>query len=181
MNLKELNNSPRVKLWIVFIAALAAFSLALSMCIGGRPASARTRTEPTRSTTSSFTDQGRVVTAKHKGCLNWEYEWHGRFPLVDQFTGKIMYIMGPDIDWCAGANQQKVTKRVFHYALDEGGYYYFDGSTKSCGSTGNFSMGCYDAWKYHWTVAGATDKRTPSVRFNVNADGGVVGTVYWDN
>jgi hypothetical protein len=72
---------------------------------------------------------------------------------------------------------------VYHFCQDRGGYYNFQWCHKDKGGLGYESLGLYDSWKYTYGLdsLGLSVTRTPSVRFSVHANGGVNGTVYFDD
>ena len=109
-------------------------------------------------------------------CWVWNPGWK-----VTNLLGKTAYSWGINVEWCANSAKTKVVSLPYNYCLDLGGYYTFDSCKKQKGSLGYSYIGMYDIWHYHWFNGITTDNRSPSVRFNLHSNGGVEGTVYYDN
>lgn len=159
---------------IILICSIFILIALTAMCASSGGAQAAER--------HPFTDRGIRVdslvaqTGGATPCWSWKQGWHVWNPLgVDQYKFSV------DVEWCANAQKTKVTKIVYSYCLDIGGYFDFDGCTKQKGSTGYASIGMYDVWRYHFLVNGILTTRSPSVRFDLYATGRVAGTVWYDN
>jgi hypothetical protein len=176
--------SPKGRRWFI-IGVAFVLALLWVACQAGHPAGAAVQTgTPFTMQGTQMTDAqaakviGSVGANKPGTCWGWNNDW----PVKDAI-GKKMYDPGIRVQWCTNAARTKVTALILWQCFDGGGYYDYDGCTKSKGSVGYPSLGLSANWKYHWALGlpGVTDTRTPSIVFSVYADGGVAGTIYFDN
>jgi hypothetical protein len=165
--------SPTVKRWFFIGLAFVLAMVLLNVCTSQAQA-AELDPVPPPQTFSVQAPQMRSIGT----CWQWDQDWS-----TNDHIGKVQYRFAIDIEWCANAAGTKVTKLVYHFCQDTGGYYNFQWCHKDRGGLGYESLGLYDQWKYTYGLdsLGLSVTRTPSVRFAVHANGGVNGTVYFDD
>jgi hypothetical protein len=176
--------SPTVRRWFfIGVAFVIALGL-LNVCTSSAQAAVVTQegaADPAPPP-QNFSIQAQVDTQSRSTGPCWYWRSPDSWGTRDHI-GKLQYLFGIEIQWCANAARTKVTQLVYHFCQDRGGYYNFQWCHKDKGGLGYESLGLYDSWKYTYGLdsLGLSVTRTPSVRFSVHANGGVNGTVYFDD
>lgn len=135
--------------------------------------------------TASFTAQADAMTAAQMqqlglsatGCSGTYWTWRGHFRSVRNSV--LFYEFGPINYWC-GTAKGNVSKAGWGWVNKCGAYggvYAFKGCSRSHTPFGYPSVHVIDTWHYHLTKA--DDDRYPSVDYDLFANGGVSGNVYY--
>jgi hypothetical protein len=183
--MKDIKLRPLTKGLLIALAVVLAAILFMSVSAGGASAAvvpAQTQTTGTSAGTV-LSAHGtpiavplalatRSTTVAY--CWTWTPSWH-----VWNYLGKDKYKFGISVEWCANSTKTKVTTLPYNYCLSQGGFYTFDWCKKQRGSFGYSYLGMYDNWHYHFIINGLTFTSTPSVTFNLHANGNIDGTVYY--
>src|SRR4029077_112309 len=113
---------------VILIVAIVVISLLTVMCASSNGAQAATTDVPPPKT---FVDQGTLVsipspslvasTGGATPCWVWRQGWE-----VTNYLNTPQYRFQVDVEWCANAQKTKVTKLVYNYCVDLGGYFNFD-------------------------------------------------------
>lgn len=170
---------------VLIVAVLVALFVLFATCsLRGSEA----RAAETTSTVLTFTAQAEPATPAQAAALDaagtckgtlwvWAQGWEVRNIFGN---GAVAWAFGPRVYWCGNAGT--VRQAGFsNQCRDLGGYYVFDGCSKSHSAFGYSRLSVYDVWRYHFSYKLWTDYRTPSVDFDLYPNGGVTGTVYYDN
>jgi hypothetical protein len=137
-------------------------------------------------TSATFTGTASKVTAAEaktlgltlSGCSGTYWTWRGHFRRVE--AGILWYEFGPINYWCPD-NKGHVIKWGWLNKLGiYGGVYSWvssSGNTRSHTPFGYPSVHVFDRWHFHLTKV--NDDRYPSVDYDLFANSGVSGTVYY--
>lgn len=179
------NMSLTTKLVIALLVAILV-STALSICTTSvRDAEAQVRPRVHRPSPIAFSFRAKRVPkndfAGRAGsrvgiCYYMDKQWAMTNP-----SGTIQYSPEFDVLWCQNKSATKIVNdRWSSRCLDGGGYYVFEGCSKSRTSFGfDFVKVAYD-WKFSHTIYLFTNYKTPFVRMEIGMNGHVSGTLTWD-
>lgn len=174
------NDSPTVKRWIIVLAVFAV-AMFLLFTVASK-ASAQVIYENATSAHPGYhhkTYQAHLARSRATGC---RHQWVVRFHQpIYAMTTKLQVDPYVETSWCAGRQYRNVTKLVYDWCGNQGGFFNMDGCKKERGATGYPYLGMHSYWHYTWDTTILTAHKTPEVTFRLYADGHVTGTWYWQS